>query len=39
VAGVKTSTTPVVEAAEGKIIDTMPGGYFFAFLKKGFSSE
>jgi hypothetical protein len=29
----------VTEAAEGEIIDTMPGAYFFAFLKKAFSSE
>jgi hypothetical protein len=26
------------EAAEGEIIDTMPGAYFFAFSKKAFSS-
>jgi hypothetical protein len=30
---------PVAEAAEGEIIDTMPDAYFFAFLKKGFSSK
>jgi hypothetical protein len=30
---------PVAEAAEGEIIDTMPGAYFFAFSKKAFSSE
>jgi hypothetical protein len=30
---------PVTEAAEGEIIDTMPGAYFFAFSKKGFSSK
>jgi hypothetical protein len=29
----------VAEAAEGEIIDTMPGAYLFAFLKKAFSSE
>jgi hypothetical protein len=29
----------VAEAAEGEIIDTMPGAYFFAFSKKAFSSE
>jgi hypothetical protein len=28
----------VAEAAEGEIIDTMPGAYFFAFSKKAFSS-
>jgi hypothetical protein len=39
VPGVKISTAPVAEAAEGEIIDTMPGAYFFAFSKKGFSSE
>jgi hypothetical protein len=30
---------PVVEAAEGEIIDTMPGEYFFTFSKKAFSSK
>jgi hypothetical protein len=30
---------PVMEAAEGEIINTMPGAYFFAFSKKAFSSE
>jgi hypothetical protein len=39
VAGVKIGTAPVAEAAEGEIINTMPGAYFFAFSKKGFSSE
>jgi hypothetical protein len=29
----------VEEAAEGEIIDTMPGVYFFAFSKKPRSSE
>jgi hypothetical protein len=29
----------VAEAAEGEIIDTMPGAYIFAFSKKAFSSE
>jgi hypothetical protein len=29
----------VEEAAEGEIIDTMPGAYFFAFSKKPRSSE
>jgi hypothetical protein len=29
----------VEEAAEGVIIDTMPGAYFFAFLKNPSSSE
>jgi hypothetical protein len=39
VAGVKEiGIVPVAEAAEGKIINTMPGAYFFAFLKKAFSS-
>jgi hypothetical protein len=28
---------PVAEAAEGEIIDTMPGAYLFAFSKKAFS--
>jgi hypothetical protein len=40
VAGVKEiGVVPVAEAAEGEIIDTMPGAYFFAFSKKAFSSE
>jgi hypothetical protein len=39
VAGVEIGTVPVAEAAKGEIIDTMPGAYFFAFSKKGFSSE
>jgi hypothetical protein len=40
VAGVKEiGGVPVVEAAEGEIIDMMPGAYFFAFSKKAFSSE
>jgi hypothetical protein len=40
VAGVKeTVVAEVTEAAEGEIIDTMPGAYLFAFLKKAFSSE
>jgi hypothetical protein len=35
VAGVKeTDVAEVEEAAEGEIIDTMPGAYFFAFSKK-----
>jgi hypothetical protein len=40
VVGVKEiSVVPVAEAAEGEIIDTMDGAYFFAFSKKGFSSK
>jgi hypothetical protein len=40
VAAVKeTGIAEVEEAAEGEIIDTMPGAYFFAFLKKLRSSE
>jgi hypothetical protein len=40
VAGVKeTGIAEVAEAAEGEIIDTMPGAYLFAFSKKAFSSE
>jgi hypothetical protein len=35
----ETGIAEVVEAAEGEIIDTMPGVYFFAFLKKTRSSE
>jgi hypothetical protein len=39
VAGVEEiGVVPVAEAAEGEIIDTMPGAYFFAFSKKAFSS-
>jgi hypothetical protein len=35
VAGVEeTGVAKVEEAAEGEIIDTMPGAYFFAFSKK-----
>jgi hypothetical protein len=40
VAGVKEiGVAKVVEAAEGEIIDTMPGAYFFAFSKKTRSSK
>jgi hypothetical protein len=40
VAGVEdTDVAEVDEAAEGEIIDTMPGAYFFAFSKKPRSSE
>jgi hypothetical protein len=40
VAGVEEiGVVPVAKAAEGEIIDTMPGAYFFAFSKKAFSSE
>jgi hypothetical protein len=40
VAGVEeTGVAEVAEAIEGEIIDTMPGAYLFAFLKKIFSSE
>jgi hypothetical protein len=40
VAGVEeTGVAEVAEAAEGEIIDTMPGAYLFAFSKKAFSSE
>jgi hypothetical protein len=35
----ETSVAEVVEAAEGEIIDTMPGVYFFAFSKKTHSSK
>jgi hypothetical protein len=38
-AGVEEAGTEVEEAAEGEIIDTMPGAYFFAFSKKTHSSE
>jgi hypothetical protein len=40
VTGVKEiGVVPVAEAAEGEIINTMSGAYFFAFSKKAFSSE
>jgi hypothetical protein len=39
VAGVKEAGVEVEEAAEGVIIDTMPGAYFFTFSKKPSSSE
>jgi hypothetical protein len=40
VVGVKeTGVAEVDEAAEGEIIDTMPGAYFFAFSKKPRISE
>jgi hypothetical protein len=39
IAGVKEASVEVEEAAEGVIIDTMPGAYFFAFSKKPSSSE
>jgi hypothetical protein len=35
----ETGIAEVEEAAEGEIIDTMPGVYFFAFSKKPRSSE
>jgi hypothetical protein len=35
----ETSAEEVVEAAEGETIDTMPGAYFFTFLKKPRSSK
>jgi hypothetical protein len=35
----ETGVAEVAEAAEGEIIDTMPGAYLFAFSKKAFSSE
>jgi hypothetical protein len=35
----ETGVAEVEEAAEGEIIDTMPGAYFFAFSKKTRSSE
>jgi hypothetical protein len=35
----ETGRAEVDEAAEGEIIDTMPGAYFFAFSKKPRSSE
>jgi hypothetical protein len=34
VAGVEIGTAPVAEAAEGEIIDTMPGAYFLPSRKK-----
>jgi hypothetical protein len=34
--GVKEIGIEVKAAAEGEIIDTMPGAYFFALSKKGF---
>jgi hypothetical protein len=37
--GVEEIGVEVEEAAEGVIIDTMPGAYFFAFSKKPSSSE
>jgi hypothetical protein len=39
VAGVEEAVVEVEEAAEGVIIDTMPGAYFFAFSKKPRSSK
>jgi hypothetical protein len=39
VAGVEEAGVEVEEAAEGVIIDTMPGVYFFAFSKNPSSSE
>jgi hypothetical protein len=38
-AGVVEEGVEVEEAADGVIIDTMPGAYFFAFSKKPSSSE
>jgi hypothetical protein len=35
----ETGVAEVIEAAEGEIMDTMPGAYFFAFSKKTHSSE
>jgi hypothetical protein len=35
----ETGIAEVEEAAEGEIIDTMPGAYFFAFSKKTRDSE
>jgi hypothetical protein len=35
----ETGVAEVDEAAEGEIIDMMPGAYFFAFSKKPHSSE
>jgi hypothetical protein len=39
VTGVEEAGVEVEEAAEGVIIDMMPGAYFFAFSKKPSSSE
>jgi hypothetical protein len=39
VAGVEEAGVEVKEAAEGVMIDTMPGVYFFAFSKKHSSSK
>jgi hypothetical protein len=39
IAGVEEAGIEVEEAAEGVIIDTMPGAYFFAFSKKPSSFE
>jgi hypothetical protein len=39
VEGVEGARVEVKEAAEGVIIDTMPGAYFFAFSKKLRCSE
>jgi hypothetical protein len=33
------SVVEVAEAAEGEIIDAMPGAYLFSFSKKAFSSK
>jgi hypothetical protein len=38
-AGVEELGAGVKGATEGEIIDTMPGAYFFAFLKNPSSSE
>jgi hypothetical protein len=38
-AGVEEVGVEVVEAADGVIIETMPGTYFFAFSKNPNSSE
>jgi hypothetical protein len=38
-AGVEALGVEVEEAADGVIIDTMPGAYFFAFSKKPSNSE
>jgi hypothetical protein len=39
VIGVEEASMEVEETAEGVIIDTMPGAYFFAFSKKPSSLE
>jgi hypothetical protein len=39
VAGVEGTGVEVEEAAQGVIIDTMPGAYFFAFSKKPSNSK